>query len=202
MSSVQAAVILAGGENSRYPKLKAFIEIDGQTIIERTVALLREHFALVLVSTNQPEAYFRLGLPMIGDLLPSRGPMCGMHAALRYLGAGSALFVACDMPFVQPEVIELLCSSHREGVPATIPVFHGRPQPLLGVYSVALLPLLEEAVLSDRVQLRRFLDDAGAVYLPEDEVKKMDAQGLSFVNINTVADHAEAVARSLDAGTS
>jgi len=73
---------------------------------------------------------------------------------------------------------------------------------LLGVYSVALLPLLEEAVLSDRVQLRRFLDDAGAVYLPEDEVKKMDAQGLSFVNINTVADHAEAVARSLDAGTS
>jgi len=202
MSSVGAAVILAGGENRRYPKLKAFIEIDGQTIIERSIALLRERFASVMISTNRPEAFFRFGLPMIGDVLLSRGPMCGMHAALKHIGSGAALFIACDMPFVNPKVIDLLCSRHQEAVSATIPVFDGRPQPLLGVYSAALVPALESAVLSDRVQLWRFLEAAGAVYLPEDEVKKVDAQGLSFVNINTVADHAEAVARSLEAGTS
>lgn len=197
MSRISTAVILAGGANSRYPKLKAFIEIDGQTIIERTIELLRKRFSRILTSTNRPEAFFHLGLPMIGDLLPSRGPMCGMHAALRHMGEGAALFVACDMPFVTSAVIDLLCDRHREGAAATIPVFHGRPQPLLGIYSAALLPAMEEAVLNDRVQLLRFLDDAGAVYLPEEELKKIDAQGLSFVNINTVADHAEAVGLSL-----
>lgn len=197
MSIVTTAVILSGGANSRYPKLKAFIEIDGRPIIGRTIELLQKRFPRILISTNRPEAFFHLGLPMIGDLLPSRGPMCGMHAALRYMGAGAALFVACDMPFVTPAVIDLLSDRHQEESAATIPVFHGRPQPLLGVYSAALLPAMEEAVLNDRVQLWRFLDDAGAVYLSEEELKKIDAQGLSFVNINTVADHAEAVGLSM-----
>lgn len=196
MNDVQTAVILAGGANSRYPKLKAFIEIEGQPIIHRTIELLRKHFPRILISTNRPEAFFSLGLPMIGDLLPSRGPMCGIHAALKYLGEGAALFVACDMPFVTAGVIDLLCDRHKAGSPATIPVFHGKPQPLLGVYAASLVPAMEAAVLRDHVQLRRFLEDAGAVYLPEEELKKIDVQGLSFVNINTVADHAEAVGLS------
>lgn len=198
MSIVPTAVILAGGANRRYPNRKAFIEIDGLPIVQRTISLLQQRFSRILISTNRPEEFFSLGLPMIGDVLPSRGPMCGMHATLRYIGKGAALFVACDMPFVLPELIELLCNRHREGSSATIPVFHNRPQPLLGVYSASLVQSMESAVLQDRVQLWRFLDDAGADYLPEDELKKIDADGRSFVNINTVADHADAVALSLE----
>jgi len=61
------------------------------------------------------------------------------------------------------------------------------------VYSTRLLPALEHALCNNRLQLQRFLIETGAVCVAEEEIKKIDAQGLSFVNINTVADYAEAV---------
>jgi molybdopterin-guanine dinucleotide biosynthesis protein A len=193
MSCVHAAVLLAGGANSRYPTPKAFIKLNGRMIIECLLELLSKRFASLIISTNTPEAYCKFGLPMIGDLLGCQGPMSGLHACLKFLREGSALFVACDMPFVKAEVIDLICDFHREEFAATIPVFHGRAQPLLAVYSTRLLPALEHALCTDRLQLQRFLIETGAVYIAEEEIKKIDAQGLSFVNINTVADYAEAV---------
>lgn len=197
MSAVRTAVILAGGQNTRYPSLKAFMQVGGSPVIERTIMLLRKRFPRILVSTNQPERYFHLGLPMIGDVLVSRGPMSGMHAALQHADGEAALFVACDMPFVADAVVACICEQYAriaadQAVDAVIPVFHGRPQPLLAVYAKSATTALEAAVRADKVALLRFFEEIRTSFVPESVLKKMDADGRSFVNINTVDDYAAA----------
>src|SRR5262245_8375456 len=58
LSDHVAGVILAGGRNSRMGgRDKAFLQIDGQTVFARTLALLQRCFAQVVVVSNTPEKY-------------------------------------------------------------------------------------------------------------------------------------------------
>lgn len=189
MSCEITGAVLAGGENSRFPELKGFIEIDGATIISRNISILREVFGEVMISTNMPEAYFGLGEKMIGDVLQSRGPMSGIHACLLN-SVGEGIFVtACDMPFVKKELIELIFDEYRKERPvAAIPLWNEKPEPLFGIYRKELVPQLEKAVMEGQTSLVDFLDGIGAYLIPADTLRKKDAIGRSFVNINTLED--------------
>ena len=71
------AIILAGGENRRFQSHKALAEIKGRRIIEASTELLTKHFTAVYISTNTPEFFFYLGLPLVGDIVAQRGPISG-----------------------------------------------------------------------------------------------------------------------------
>jgi molybdopterin-guanine dinucleotide biosynthesis protein A len=197
MMGAAAGVILAGGSNRRFPALKSFIQIEGTPIIGGTLAILSGLFPLVMISTNMPEAYFHLGVPLIGDVLPSRGPMSGIYSAL--LNAGGDVFVlACDMPLVNADVVALVCSEHegaRETTSpdATVPVCHGEPQPLFGVYSLSALPFLEEAIGGEKTTMKRFLGEIRTHFVEEKKVRAKDPLGRSFLNINTPEDLEEII---------
>jgi molybdopterin-guanine dinucleotide biosynthesis protein A len=189
-----AAVILAGGRNRRYPGPKGLIRIEGSPIIERNLALLRSIFDNVFISTNTPEIYFNMGARLLGDALPSRGPMSGIYTALLNSGDDDVFVLACDMPFPAPELIRLICRKHldqgRAGrYAATIPVFGNRPQPLFGIYSRSVINALEDAIISDKVCLVRFLEGIKVYYPDEAGIKAADPAGRSFFNINTPEDY-------------
>lgn len=189
-----AGVVLAGGENRRFPRLKAFIKLEGGTIIERNIALLREAFEKVIISANIPEAYFSLGEVMVGDILLSRGPMSGIYSSLTASGFEAVFVMACDMPFVKSSVISLMLDKHLDAlakgqVDATIPVFNGKVQPLPGIYCRTLLPAMEYRILNGKTSMSSLLDEVRTNFVPETDIKKVDAEGRSFVNINNVADY-------------
>jgi len=187
-------VILAGGQNTRFPFPKGFIRIKGISIIGRALTLMRSLFGDVFISTNVPEAYFSLGVPLVGDVLPSRGPMSGIYSSL-INSRDPAIFVcACDMPFLDAKVIRLICEKYREQsqrkhIHATVPVFNGEPQPLFGVYCNTVLPALERGILNDKVALKQFLTEIKSYFVAETDVRATDPEGKSFVNINTVEDY-------------
>jgi molybdopterin-guanine dinucleotide biosynthesis protein A len=187
------AVILAGGLNARYPGPKGLIKIDGRSIMERNAALLRSVFDEVLISSNRPDIYGRFGSRVVVDALPSRGPMTGVYTALLNAGDDDVFVTACDIPFPSAGLIRLLCRRHMrleagDRRAATIPLFRGRPQPLFGIYGRVAIASMKEAILSDKVCLARFLDEIGAAYLPEADVRTVDPDGRSFININTPED--------------
>ncbi|MEW6118066.1 MAG: molybdenum cofactor guanylyltransferase [Nitrospirota bacterium] len=195
------AVILAGGANRRYPTIKAFIKIGPTTIIERNLSLLGCLFNTVFINTNTPEVYARLGAPMIGDVLPSRGPMTGIHAALLNAGGDSVFVAACDMPFLNADVVSLIVERYREcssagPCDAVVPVFNGAPQPLCGVYAKSMLVLLEEGVMNDKASLKPLLSEVRTHFINEDVVRSIDPEGRSFANINTPEDYGRLIASS------
>ncbi|MDI6801340.1 MAG: molybdenum cofactor guanylyltransferase [Thermodesulfovibrionales bacterium] len=192
-----AGVILAGGQNKRFPSLKSFIKINNYTIIEKNLILLKEIFDEVIISTNIPEKYFYLGAPLIGDILPSLGPMSGIYSSLLNSKHGSIFIVACDMPFIKKELIYFVCkkhlesfySGHSETIDATVPIYDGEPQPLFGVYCNKAMPYLEAAILSGKTSLKRFLNEIKTRFINESEIRVVDPDGMSFVNINTIEDY-------------
>ena len=203
---ITTAVILAGGGSRRFGALKSFINIEDRPLIARNLALLKELFHEVFISTNLPEPYFNivgyLGAPLIGDVLPSRGPMSGIHSALLNAKGPGIFVVACDMPFLNKKVLTFILEQRlrrcREFGPcdATVPVFNNRPQPLSGVYSRTLLPYLEEGIVHEKTSLISFLNEVNTYFINESDVRKIDPEGRSFMNINTVEDY-EAVRHTL-----
>lgn len=190
--------ILAGGENKRIPVLKGHIEINGQRIIDSGVNLLKNFFDRVIISTNTPELYFYCGVPMIGDIIKQRGPAAGIFSVLS--NTGDDIFVtACDMPFIKPELVSMLvarCALREENWDAVIPVFEGRPQPLLGIYSKNIPGVIEKRLRKELRSLRDMLTELKVLYIKEEEVREVDPEGRSFVNINTMEDYEKVVSAS------
>jgi molybdenum cofactor guanylyltransferase len=183
------AMILAGGENKRIPAVKGFLRIQDTRIIERNITLLKSLFRQVMISTNTPECYFYLGCPMVGDILTDKGPMTGILSAL-VSSEGSGLFVtACDMPYINAILIQYIVGKRDKRFDAVIPVFEQKPQPLFGFYSGRVAEKMEMSIKAGRRSLRDFLKGIAVYYISEDEVRNIDREGRSFVNINTIEDY-------------
>ena len=189
------AAILAGGRNARIGRPKAFLEAGGAPFIERTLEILRERFETVAISTNDPEDYFRLGAPLVGDVYTAEGPMSGIFSALSWSGAEEAFITACDMPFIRPELVDLMIARYLElklekggKADALAPVWNGKPEPLLSFYSSGCMAAMEPRIISGRTGLAAFLKDMNADFLDEAAVRKADPAGASFFNVNTPED--------------
>lgn len=204
-------VILSGGENTRMPFLKGFLKIDDTTIIERNLAILGKVFEEVVISTNMPEKYFGFGVPMIGDIKKEKGPMTGILSVLAATGADAVFVAACDMPFISEELIRYMVEKYRmqdnknsgiavnSPIPnpqppnkrydAVIPVFNGRPEPLFGIYTRNTIKPMEKALEEGAKGLNELLKNIDALFISDSEVKDIDPEGKSFVNINTIADY-------------
>jgi molybdopterin-guanine dinucleotide biosynthesis protein A len=182
------ALILAGGENRRMHVLKGFLEINNRRIIESNIELLRGVFDRIVLSTNTPKLHFYLGVPMVGDIIGTRGPMTGIFSALMTPGVSEVFVTACDMPFINGILIQYMVERWEEKWDAAIPVFHGKTQPLFGIYSKKILARMEESLKNRKRSLRDFLRQIHVLYLSEEEVKTKDPEGKSFVNINTMED--------------
>jgi len=194
-------LILAGGENRRMPVIKGFLEIRGRRIIDSTVELLREIFEVVIISTNTPELYSYLGLPIVRDIRKEKGPMTGILSALKTLKVPEIFVTACDMPFINPELVRYIVtqgvesSADSRGWGAVIPIFEDRPQPLLGIYSGKIVHTMGKSIQEGIWKLRDFLTKIEVRYIPEDEVRALDPEGRSFVNINTPEDFIKEIER-------
>jgi molybdopterin-guanine dinucleotide biosynthesis protein A len=122
-------VILAGGENRRMPVRKAFIEVEGEKIIDRNLRVLKRLFEEIIIVTNEPEHYAYSGAQLLGDIYDIRGPMTGLLTAL-FNGKNRWVFVsACDMPFISESLIRYMASK-RSKYDAVVPTMKGGPEPL------------------------------------------------------------------------
>jgi molybdopterin-guanine dinucleotide biosynthesis protein A len=187
--------ILAGGRNSRFPFPKGLIEIGGRSIAARTAALLGELVGPVVLSTNSPELYVSLGLPMLGDAVASEGPLSGILTVLMEAerrGDAAALVVACDMPYIKKDLLAHIIRRMRGE--ACVPLWEGRPEPLVAAYATSARGAVERALAEGRGSIRGLLRGLDVAYVAENDVRKLDPEGLSFRNINTTADF-EAVVR-------
>lgn len=186
--------ILAGGENKRMPYIKGLLRIGGLTIIERNLGILKDVFGKVVISTNSPEIYFPFGVPMLGDIINERGPMTGIYSLLVSTGADAVFVIACDMPFVRRELIEYMkdrfedLSLYNE-IDAMVPRYRGEVEPLMGIYASSIAGRFEESLKDGEKGLYAFLRKANTSYIEDYEIKDIDPEGVSFVNINTLEDY-------------
>ena len=158
------AYILAGGRSRRFGSDKAIAELHGQPLIARVADQLRRTAASVTAVADRPGRYARLGIDTIADIEPGRGPVGGLHTALRHNAGDWLILVSCDMLDLRPAWLAMLDRARRAGAPAVAFRDRGgeRWQPFPGLYHRNLLPLIE----AGETRMQRLLDDARATAVP------------------------------------
>jgi molybdopterin-guanine dinucleotide biosynthesis protein A len=180
------AVILAGGRSSRMGSNKAFLPIEGVPLIERARLLLAEIFSHTILSTASPNTYEEIALNEVVDRYPESGPLGGITSVLE-TGEKRIFCVACDMPFLNRDLIEYQCTF--SDCDAVIPVWKGRPEVLHAVYDRNLLCEFQKNLNEMRFKISDCFRDAHIRYISEEEIRRFDSAGRSFRNINTPQDY-------------
>ena len=190
-----AGIILAGGRSTRMGRDKALLPLPDDantTFVEHLASLLAakcSEVVLVVRSDEQAALYKYLGTPIVTDEMPDVGPLMGLYTGLHAIHTSHALVIAVDMPFVQPEMIAFLLSQPLADSSLLVPLVNAIPQVLFAVYPRSVLPLIEERLHAGRRDPRSLLDVASVQYIDEAQLRGIDPQLRSFINVNTREDY-------------
>jgi NADH-quinone oxidoreductase subunit E len=179
-------VVLAGGTNSRFGgKIKANEIVGGERIITSILKVIRPIFTEIVIVTNTPEAFADItGCIITGDHFLKRGPLGGIHAAMKASSKDAVFVFAADMPFLNSDLILSQANDFvSDPSDALIPQFNGNIEPLHSVYRTNLVGKLEK-FLSDGTDnmIRSFIDNLSVRFF---DVPDNDSYIKSFTNINT-----------------
>src|SRR5258708_2285952 len=125
--------ILAGGKSRRMGTDKAFVKLDGSTLLARSLALARSVSNRVcIVGRSEKFAAFAT---VAEDIFSDRGPLGGIHSALRNSQSELNLMLAVDMPFVSQEFLAFLVQqASLTEAKVVVPRGNGSLQPLCAIY--------------------------------------------------------------------
>lgn len=184
-------VILAGGKSRRMGRDKAFLPFGPGILIERVIDVLRQVTDELLLITNTPERYARFALPMAGDVIPESGSLGGIYSGLMHANTGYSLMLACDMPFVKPDFLRMLCERADEA-DVVIPKDAEDFQPLCAVYSQACCEPIRRQIETGRLKITGFFEQVRVHVIEEEQLAPYDRHGMMFFNANTPEEYATA----------
>jgi molybdopterin-guanine dinucleotide biosynthesis protein A len=182
------AIILAGGKSRRLGRDKAWEPIEGEpllTRVARRLAVVFSHLTVVSPTGNLPP--LPPGTLLVEDEMPGHGPLGAICAGLGHIRGDRAFAAACDLPFVSPHLARWLWAT-GEQAPVVLPLINGKGEPLHAVYSKACRPLLLDALARGDLSLQAVLFKANPLLVSEAELRRLDPELLSFLNVNTQAD--------------
>jgi molybdopterin-guanine dinucleotide biosynthesis protein A len=206
----RAALILAGGKARRFQSKgedwqdKALVELDGKPLLIRAVQNVQGVVDEVAVCVNDEErsavytkilgrnALSKVKIVVDEKISHISGPNLAIMSGLKSLQTDFCLTLPCDMPFLEPKVAEYLFNEAAEGFEVTVPMWpNGRLETLMMVLERQTALEITETLC----MLRRPRSDdipRGAIKTllvsPVNNIKNLDPQLRSFININSRED--------------
>ena len=177
-------IILSGGKSLRMGKDKAFIKVEGIPIIERIIDLFQRLFEETIIVTNQRENYLHLKATLYEDLLPNSGALGGLYTGLFYSLFPYSFIVACDMPYLNAEVIHYL-TGKMEGYDVVVPKTEDGLQPLHAIYSKECITPLQRVLRERKTRIIDIYPYVRVRIVEAREIVPVDPDMESFININT-----------------
>ena len=190
-------IVLSGGESRRMGRDKAFLVLDGLPLIAHVLNALHTITDRVIIVTNAPDAYASYDAIVVADALEKRGPLTGIYSGLLAATDEFSVVVACDMPFLNPDLISYMAGLAK-GHDIVVPRIAGRVEPLHALYSKRLLPLIEKRLQQDERQIQGIFSEATVRYVTEPEIDRYDPGRRSFKNLNTPEEFKEATCLDLE----
>lgn len=193
-------VVLAGGKSRRLGVDKALLRVGDEPLLRTVVDRVSQVCEEVVVAVDRPERYQELGLPakFVADVSPGHGALSGLEAGLQACGTKHALVVACDHPFLNVKLLRHMADLPRS-YDALTPWFDGLWHPLHCIYARSSLPVVNAMLAAGGGSMRELLARLNVRRLEERELRRLDPDGLSLLNVNQRSDviRARAIWRDL-----
>jgi len=187
MYSDITGIILAGGKSTRMGENKSLLVLNGKTVIERVVELMRSIFKNVVIITNTPEEYHFLKTPLYKDIYEYKGPLAGIHSGLVNSKTEDNFIISCDIPLMNKNMIEYIVEFQTEKK-ITVCRADGYVQQLAGKYSQLILPAIEKSLKGYVNEIRELKQEkrkcAVLSLLDEMGAEIIDAKQLDFYTEN------------------
>ena len=147
--------ILAGGKSSRMNyNNKALLTYKEKRFIEHIIEAGKDYKEVIIISNNLEE-YKGFNLRIVEDIYKGNGPLSGIHSALINSTTDKVLCIACDMPLITKETLNII-GSYQEEYDVLVPKVSERLQPLCGVYSKNIISKIEEAIKENTIINKNF----------------------------------------------
>jgi phospholipid/cholesterol/gamma-HCH transport system ATP-binding protein len=191
--------VLAGGKSTRMGSDKAFLEFEGRTLLARALELAQSIAPNVSIVGSR--AKFGAFAPVVEDIFPDRGPLAGIHAALRSSQTDLNLMLAIDMPFVPAEFLRYLVRVAREATAmVTIPLAGDHRQTLCAIYRREFASVAENALRAGSNRIDTLFNNIPVRMIGEQELQRAGFSAAIFGNLNSPADLANAKQSIAQAG--
>jgi molybdopterin-guanine dinucleotide biosynthesis protein A len=183
--------ILAGGQSTRMGTDKAFLQLGGETLLARSLKEMNAVVAEVRIVGSV--AKFGDYGPVVEDIYPNRGPLGGIHAALKSSATDLNLVLAVDLPFVEERFLHYLIRRARAAAAAiTVPRASGGWQPLCAVYRRTFAAAADQSLLKGRNRIDAVFAEVEIETIEESELTQIGFSPGMFGNLNTPADWEQA----------
>lgn len=186
--------VLAGGASRRMGRSKPELCLDGETMLERQIRLLRSVVRRVVVVGGSPGYLDDFDVPRVPDALPGRGPLAGLYTALHESRTEFNMVLGCDLPFVHRCLLGFIAGrAVASGCDVTVPRSQdGRLQPLCAVYHRRILYAVRTSLEAGE---NRFISFFPRVRWKAVEWRELADAGFRpsmFSNMNTPEDYERA----------
>ena len=193
MSDAVSAILLAGGKSSRLGTDKAKVKLDGESVMIQAIAEKLSAVSDDIVVSTNGRRYDDITIPVrwATDVKPGAGSLMGLYSGLLAVRHDYAIAVACDMPFINIELLKYMISLPRD-YDVLLPRVGDNTEQLHSIYSKSCLPEMEKFLDSGRLKITAFLYEIKVMHVSEDIINRYDPQHLSFFNVNTAEQLKEA----------
>ncbi len=196
-----AAVILAGGLSTRMGGMsKSDLILENATFIIRKIRFAENICSEIIISAaaenglqmpdllNHIAGDIPIPIRIVHDEYKGHGPLMGILSALKASRFEVNFITTVDSPFVSIPLAGYLIQGLGDN-DAHVPLWNGYPEPLFAVYRKSCIPFIQESLWENRRKIVSFYDKISVKYADCEVVKRYDADGASFININTQEDY-------------
>jgi molybdenum cofactor guanylyltransferase len=198
-SAPPLAAIISGGRSRRFGSPKPVAELGGAALVDWVRSAVARVIPDPVLIANDPAWAAELDLPVRPDVVVGAGPLGGVEAALGWaeeLGRPGALCVACDTPFLPPDLLQTLVDRFANSAAGLVAVESRGPlgiEPLCAVYGLRCLPEIRDRLRRGEHALGRLIRALEVETVPLAEVERHGDPEILFLNVNTPADFERAV---------
>ncbi|HYQ61342.1 MAG TPA: molybdenum cofactor guanylyltransferase [Desulfatiglandales bacterium] len=180
-------VILAGGKSRRMGEDKRFLKVGEETLLKRSLRVMSRIFSEVFVVIAQDSPPLELpGCQVYRDLIPDCGSLGGLYTGLARATRGRIFAVACDMPFLNQDLIQWFLARDSEADVVMARLESGL-QPLHAVYGKRTLPYLQRMAEARQLKIQTIVSQPllRVTIVQPSEWQSLDPQSRSFQNVNS-----------------
>lgn len=182
-------IIFAGGLGTRLGGVKkALLDVGGKPVIQRVIDATAQLSAEVMVVDNDDSLAHLHGIRIVPDVETRAGVLTALYSGLSAASTELCLAVACDMPFLNAELLSWLVSL-TPTFDVVIPVVEGQMDPLHAVYRrERCVEAIGQALKRGEKRMISYLADVRVREVNEAELRGFDPDLRSLSNINTPED--------------